>query len=155
MITWNFIRPAITQADRRFNTLFAGKEAGWLDRQSGYRLVMIDERSYKAHRLAYFLMTGEDPFDRIDHINMDKSDNKWENLRDATHSQNMANCHRYKNNKSGIKGVYWYPPYQKWNAQIRVHGKLKNLGYFDDIEDAAATIRAAHIKYRGEFARAA
>lgn len=56
------------------------------------------------------------------------------------------------NNTSGFKGVFWYPKYQKWMAGIGVNGRVKNLGYFDDIADAVAAYDAAAHKLFGVFA---
>lgn len=89
------------------------------------------------------LMTGRWPAEQIDHVNMDRSDNRWVNLREATNKQNMENRGRQSNNTSGIVGVSWSATRGKWVAGIKHHGRRKNLGYFTKIEDAAATRAAA------------
>src|SRR5690606_167269 len=107
---------------------------------------------HQAHRLAFLYMTGEMPEKVVDHINGDRSDNRWENLRCANQSQNMANVGIRSANTSGTPGVVWDKERQKWRAQLRVNGKKKNLGRFDSIEDAKATVNAAARQQWGEFA---
>jgi HNH endonuclease len=129
----------------------AGSVAGRI-RRDGYWRIHIDYGDYAAHRLAFFWMTGKWPLQDVDHINLCRTDNRWENLREASRSQNMFNSRAPSTNSSGIKGVY--RSRDKWMAGITVSGKFKNLGYFSEIEDAAAAYYAAAKKYGGEFARA-
>jgi len=136
-----------------WNSRCAGKTAGNIDR--GYVQITIDGRPYRAHRLAWLYMTGEWPINDIDHASLDRSDNRFANLREATRSQNGANRRAMSNNTSGVKGVSWHASTRKWQARIQVAGKSKPLGYFDDLEAAAAAYeRAAHETF-GEFARTA
>lgn len=121
----------------------------------GYWQIRIDGERYKAHRLAWLYMTGDWPKEQIDHINMDRSDNRFANLREATNIQNCANQRRPVNNTSGLKGVCWNKRLSKWKSQIRVNGKLHHLGYFDTAEAAHESYIDAAKKYFGEFARAA
>lgn len=83
----------------------------------------------------------------LDHINHVRADNRISNLREVSRSQNNKNMPRYKNNKSGVTGVSWYRSAGKWRAQIRVEGKKKHLGLFDEIKDAAKAVEAAEAKY--------
>jgi hypothetical protein len=87
-----------------------------------------------------------------DHINHDKLDNRRENLRVCTMSQNNANIPKRKNNSSGRKGVYWREDAKKWIAQISPGGTRINLGYFSDINDASCAYKNAAEKYFGDFA---
>jgi len=93
---------------------------------------------------------GLDLSNEIDHINGDKLDNRRENLRSATRSQNMMNSGKPKNNTSGHKGVSWHR--NKWEARIIINGKKKHLGCFEDKEEAAKAYKEAAEKYFGEFA---
>ncbi len=88
----------------------------------------------------------------LDHINRDRVDNRTDNLREATASENSQNQSMYKNNKSGFKGVSWFKRDKKWVAQIKIDGKKKHLGYFDCKVEAAIAYNEAAIKHHGEFA---
>jgi len=88
-----------------------------------------------------------------DHINHDKLDNRRENLRICTTSQNMRNRGKQANNTSGYKGVFWSIPAKKWRAQITVMKKSIHLGLFTTPKEAAKVYNKAAIKHFGEFAR--
>jgi hypothetical protein len=90
---------------------------------------------YKAHRLAWFCMTGTWPSGDIDHINQNSLDNSWTNLRCVTHAVNGKNQKKYSNNSSGVTGV-GQRPNGKWRARIYLRGKHTNLGHFSTYEDA-------------------
>src|SRR5688572_649482 len=113
----------------------------------GYHYLWVDWGRYKAHRLAWFYMTGQWPKDEIDHIDCNRSNNAFANLREATGSQN----HFRINGKRPIRGVYLVRP-NRWRAMIGVRGKDIHLGYFDSAEEAQKVRRAADKKYFGEFA---
>jgi len=78
---------------------------------------------------------------------------KRKNLRSATRSQNCMNKGKQKNNTSGYKGVCWDNNAKKWRAYIKINGKRKHLGLFEDIEEAVKTYKEAARKYHEEFAR--
>ena len=137
----------------RWNTNYAGTVAGSLTK-NGYLIISVSKKRHYAHRLVYLLMTGDWPQTDIDHINGNKIDNRWVNLRLATRSQNNTNSGLRRDNTSGIKGVSWYPRYGKWEAKICIDGKPTRLGYFNTIEDAASARAEAAKKYYGKFARA-
>lgn len=88
-----------------------------------------------------------------DHINGDGLDNRQNNLRICTHSQNGMNSKTQSNNTSGYKGVYYYKQTRRWMACITVRSKQKHLGYFMSNEKAALAYDKASLKYFGEFAR--
>jgi HNH endonuclease/AP2 domain-containing protein len=119
----------------------------------GYRLIRVAGGRYKGHQLAWLYMTGEWPSSRIDHIDTNRGNNTWTNLRYATNSQNKANMGRRADNTSGFKGVRWYPTTKKWAAQIGFQGTRKNLGYFATPEQAHAAYCEAASRLFGEFAR--
>lgn len=130
----------------------AGFPAGDLHKASGYAYIGIDRKRYRAHRLAWLYMTGEWPIE-VDHMNGDRSDNRWGNLRLATRSQNNANGKRRSDNTSGHKGVNWVARANLWRAYVNFDGKQKHIGYFKDVDSAiAARIKAAKSQF-GEFAR--
>jgi hypothetical protein len=124
---------------------------------TGYRSIKIGGRSYFAHHLAWAYIHGEWPAADMDmdHINLQKDDNRIANLRIATTSMNNANRAICRNNTSGRKGVTWNKQAGKWMAQIRVNGQRKYLGLFSDLDSAhAAYVRAANHNFK-EFARSA
>jgi HNH endonuclease len=83
------------------------------------------------------------PDGEIDHINGDRSDNRWENLRDATHAENHRNMRISKRNTSGRVGVSWGKAQQQWQAYISMDGKLLHLGFFGSWDDASSAREAA------------
>ena len=135
-----------------WNSKHEGKIAGSIH-VKGYRYILINKKSYKAHRLAWLFVYGEWPKDQIDHINMFKDDNRIKNLRIANNSQNQANTSKRKTNKSGFKGVSWSKRSEKWKSQITINNKVVGLGYFECPEIAHLVYSEHADKYRGEFAR--
>jgi hypothetical protein len=115
----------------------------------GYMTVCVDGKNYRAHRVIYLFHHGYLP-EQIDHINGDRSDNRIENLRPATISQNGQN--RKPTGKSGIKGVVWHKQIKRWVASISVNGKTKHLGCFETLEQAAEVSKAARIEMHKEYA---
>ena len=104
----------------------------------GYRILKCNRKQYKAHRVAYYLMTGDDPgINQVDHINHIRDDNRWSNLRLVDLRGQARNHSKNSNNTSGITGVGWYESRQQWVAQITFEGKKSHLGYFDTIEEAS------------------
>lgn len=133
---------------------FVGREAGTINNY-GYRQIRTNGRVYMAHRVAWLIMTGEWPVADIDHINLDRADNRWSNLREATRSQNKANSPRNARNTSGVKGVQWRKRDQRWRAVIIKDYKRYELGVFATKEAAKAAYDAKAVELFGEFARAA
>lgn len=111
-------------------------------------------RSYGAHRVAWAFVTGAWPAKDIDHINGVPDDNRFVNLREATHAQNMCNSKKRAHNQWGVKGVEPYFRTGRWQARITVGGRRMNLGVFNTMEEAAAAYRSASPVYHGEFGRA-
>jgi hypothetical protein len=115
----------------------AGQLAGATDTY-GYRVIRVDGRLYKAHRLAWLYEYGEWPCGILDHINRAPGDNRISNLREATQSENMHNANRQS--KSGVPGVRWREERQRWVAQIRIGYRNYVLGSFTS-KDAAIEAR--------------
>lgn len=142
---------ATETAGKVFNTRAAGKLAGTVERSNGYREIRIYGKTYLAHRIIFYMFYGYLP-EMVDHIDRDIFNNKIENLRAATRSQNSANSKLNRNNKSGVKGVYKDKSSGKWIARMKFKGKQITLGKFDSIAEAAVVrINAATNKYK-EFA---
>ncbi len=95
----------------------------------------------------------DSPKSKVDHKNGNKLDNRKENLRLSTHSQNGCNRGKQVNNSSGLKGVTWNKERLAWHAQIGVRGKRIHLGYFSNPGLAAMAYNHAAIKHHGEFAK--
>jgi hypothetical protein len=104
------------------------------------------------YRLIWALVHGVYPEHEIDHINCDPSDDRPENLRMATSSQQKWNRRITSRNKAGAKGVI--PFGEKYLAQICMNGKSTHLGVFDTLGDASAAYFDAAKRIAGEFARA-
>ena len=100
----------------------------------GYIIIKIDYEPYRAHRLAVLYMTGEWPDGVIDHINRDKADNRWENIRVCTKAENNRNRELAKNNTSGSKGVVFDKRFGKWLVMVGINGSRRSFGYYEDIE---------------------
>lgn len=112
-------------------------------------MIGIQGKKYCAHRLAWLWMTGNWPETEIDHINRDRFDNRWSNLRAATRGQNNANKGHYSLNP--FKGVQLDLRRNKWRARIKLNGREKHLGYFDTAEEAAEIFRKAAQEHWGKF----
>ncbi len=119
----------------------------------GYRRIMINGRAYRAHQLAWSYMTGKWCTVVIDHRDGNPSNNRSENLRPATVSQNNANRRPNHNNKSGFKGVAQHR-IGCWCARIKKNGRGYHLGSFATPQEAHAAYVEAARKLFGEFARA-
>lgn len=127
--------------------------AGCLDKLNGYKRIKLNGKLYAAHRVAWYLHTGQDPdVHDIDHINGDRSDNRACNLRLATRSQNMMNTKKRQAGASTHKGISWDSERGKWRAEIRINGKNTRIGRFDtELEAHLAYCKAAAVLH-GDFA---
>lgn len=120
----------------------AGATLGYV-RTDGYAMLFLKGKWFYAHRLALFLSTGAWPAQEVDHINGIRSDNRLNNLRPCSRSQNMYNTMK--------KGVCYHKTQLKWVASIRVNTKRLHLGSFTSEADALAAYDAAARKYHGSF----
>jgi hypothetical protein len=130
----------------------AGELAGWSGTR-GYRYLLIDGCVSRASSVGWLYIHGEWPGVELDHRNKDTGDDRLENLRQATKSQNQANKGKYKRNTSGFAGVTWNRSHSKWQAQIGFQGKVKYLGSFEEAKSAALAYDVAARQLFGEFAR--
>ena len=127
----------------------AGSEAGNFG--VVYSFVCINSKKYLLHRIIYLWHHGSVP-KSIDHINNDPLDNRIENLRPASSSQNNHNRSINKNSTTGVKGVYWNKSNGKYLARIRKNNKFVYAKYFDCLEEAKMEIEVAREKIHGQFA---
>jgi hypothetical protein len=125
-----------------------GTKTGFGGPSGFYPCIFFERRKYLAHRLAFLYMTGDWPPQEVDHINGDKQDNRWVNLRLASKSQNMANV-PWKGNQSGFKGVTLHKQSGLWMARCR----KRFFGYFRTAEEASEAYRKGVVEEYGEFAR--
>lgn len=132
----------------QWKSRFVGKEAMITMSSHGYFSARFSGCAVYAHRVIWAMVHGEWPVGEIDHINGNRSDNRIENLRHVTKSENAKNKRRPSNNSSGVSGVHWFKRDQKWQAQISIgSGRSKHLGYFSTLEEAAAARLAAEREY--------
>jgi len=137
----------------RHGRIPSGTIAGSISR---YRYIRLDGKNYPASGLAFLWMTGQRPRE-VDHINTNKIDDRWSNLRPATRSQNGANQHGRKHRKRKLpKGVHLHIGKRRSKPYVAVVGfqnRRISLGYFRTPEEAYAAYSEAARKYDGEFAR--
>lgn len=120
--------------------------------KSGAIQIMLDNKKYLAHKLAFFYVTGMWP-EEVDHINGDPSYNAWSNLRVCSHSQNLLNRKVDKRSSTGKKNVTVDPRTGKFRVVLTVDGKRKWIGSYDSLEMAELVAIEARIKYHQEYAR--
>lgn len=126
-----------------------GMAAGRID-SWGYRQIRVNNRRYAAHRLAFLWMTGEWPKQVVDHINGDKDDNRWTNLRDVSQGVNCQNIRApNRKNTTGFLGVSMEPS-GRFSARVYLNRKPIYLGTFDTAEEAHQEyVKAKRIHHEG------
>jgi hypothetical protein len=132
-----------------------GDKVGWLTHCNGrpyWKMRMGGKMTYLHHAI-FVLHHGYKP-DYIDHIDGTPTNNRIENLRAATQSQNSANSIMSRNNTSGYKGVTYRKDTAKWQASVMVNRKHISLGSYVTKEEAYEAYKAGSQKHFGEFSRA-
>ena len=120
--------------------------------ESGYHLIRFRRKLYKAHRLAFLYMIGSIPA-YVDHINGDKLDNSWDNLRECTVCENQQNRKISTANTSGVKGVSRCSDTKSWQVRLQLDGVNKYFGSFKTIAEAEELVKNIREQLHGEFAR--
>ena len=106
-----------SQGWKVWNTKYPGKEALKPKGSGGYRAGKLQGRYLAAHRAAFACM-GEDMPEAVDHINGDRGDNRWANLRASSYKKNNRNRAMHKNNASGVMGVFFEARSKTWVAKL-------------------------------------
>ena len=131
---------------KAWNKRFANANAFTCTLENGYRQGLIFGKGYSAHRVVWLIMMGKWPEGEIDHIDGNRANNIWSNLRDVSHSENMRNAKRRKDN-AGATGVSWSKAMQKWRARITVNYKTIYLGAYETFEAACEMRSIAERNY--------
>lgn len=129
----------------QWNGRYADKKAFITDNGGGYLVGCIDGRTYLAHRVAYAIHYGIAPDGFIDHIDGSTANNKADNLRAVSQSDNLKNARRSTRNVSGVTGVHWAARRNEWVAKITTHQKTYHIGCFQNFEDAVAARKSAEM----------
>jgi hypothetical protein len=141
-----FVRKVATS-----NRVKVGDAVGWPTVKNRYVGLCVNGTKQFMHRMVFLYHYGYLP-KLIDHIDGDGTNNRIENLREASFQQNMLNSRGYANTRSNIKNVYWSKSSKKWMVRCRVNKKIKHLGVFADLDLAELVAVEARNKYHGEFA---
>lgn len=120
---------------------------------NGRMVIRVDGVLLHASRLAWLYMTGVWSDLQIDHKDCNPLNNKWENLREATSAQNMANTRKRLRNSTGFKGVVFHQKNKKWVANISHENDRIYIGSFDTREEAHAAYIGAAVALNRKFAR--
>lgn len=123
-----------------------------------YLVVNLDHTMYRLHNLAFLYMTGSFPKETVDHINLDKLDNRWNNLREATVKENSYNRKVQADSTTGVKGLYERKG--AWQVRVMVNAKAYTILFtFEKYEGAEAAkseallyLRELRQQLHGEFA---
>lgn len=144
--TGNFVRTIDHRSGR------AGDIAGSSHHDGRVFIGLLGLR-FAAHRLAVLWMTGRMPHEEVDHINCNHSDNRWENLRECTSSQNKCNRRSGGNQSGGFKGVRLNKRSGTYEARIKANRKTIHVGTFKTIEEACDALNKVRSEVHGDFSR--
>ena len=137
--------------NKTWNTKYEGTLALNFKQPDGYMVGSINKIKAYSHRIAWAIYYGEWPDGEIDHINRNRCDNRIENLRVATRSQNTSNKTKKDGTYSRLKGVTWHSRGKRWMAQIMKDRVKIYLGSFDTEEAAHEAYKEASLRLHGEF----
>lgn len=124
----------------------SGSIVGWLNRL-GYLKTGIAGRHYMTHRIIWKMVTGCEP-DDVDHLDGNRANNRWDNLRSISSSENAKNRGHQRNNTSGVQGVSWVSSRRCWVASISIKGKDRTLGRFKAFSDAVEARHEAEMVFQ-------
>lgn len=138
----------INKFDRLFNP--KGSVAGRIN-DHGYLKVWAFKRNWLVHRILFLLRNKEWPKKFLDHKNGIRTDNRAENLREASASENKCNCSHYKKSATKYKGIHFLKDSLKWRVVIMKNYQSFHIGYFKNLDDAILSRNEALKKLHGEF----
>lgn len=150
-LTWRS-RVIRSRYDAAWNGRFAGARAGCVDPR-GYGRLALDGARYKAHRVIWKMMTGNEPAPVLDHSSCVKDDNRWASIREASNVENNRNSLGRPSSGRGAKNVYWFPRSKQWRVRIGMNYRSIHLGLFDTLEEACAVATEFRTRMFGAFAR--
>lgn len=150
ILSYDEITGIFTWLTRTSNRIKIGATAG-ARHNAGYVSIGINGELYLAHRLAWLYVHGNFPEDEIDHINGDRGNTSFANLRAATHQENICNTGMYSHNTSGYRGVTWRKDTNKWQAQVKEGSKHIALGCYETAELASEAYQSYTKKSFGKF----
>ena len=133
----------------------AGDVAGCEARCSGgtvYRRMSIDGVPYGVHQAVFMWHHGYIPR-YIDHADGNGLNNRIDNLREATQSQNAFNSRMRSDNTSGERNVYWHERARRWFVRLSINRRTHSFGTYKTIEEARAVARRVREEHYGAFAR--
>ena len=150
VLNYDQISGIFTWAVNKNSRAMKGYIAGYQEKNGGYLQIVINKKTYRAHRLAWFYVYGYMP-KQIDHINRIKSDNRIINLRVCTTQENSRNTKVNSKNTSGFKGVTFNKDKGKYQASTKINGKGKHLGLFNTAKEAGECYDNFVKNNHGEF----
>lgn len=138
-----------------WNKRNAGREAFTAINDRGYLVGSIQARTLRAHRVAWCIASGAWPENDIDHINGITTDNRLENLRAVSHAENGRNQRMPSHNRSGRVGVFWHASSCRWRASIKINGRERYIGAFEQFDRAveARSLAESQLKFHENHGR--
>lgn len=130
-------------------TRLDGSGCGYI-MNTGYREISVQNKKWLAHRLAFVYMEDYLP-KYVDHINQVKDDNRWCNLRECSHVENMRNTKVRTTSLTGERNVHLHKKSGLYGVTLRINGKVKSFGYYKDLELASLVAKEARDKHYGKF----
>lgn len=150
LFDYDFETGVLTWRDGKRGHTKAGDRAGSVMNNGNgkrYLIIKISGERYLAHRVCWLYVYGEFPSDCIDHINGNGLDNRLNNLRSVTRTENQRNMKVNAGNKTGVMGVYWDKRSKRWVSRIGSKNKDIYLGCSVDLFEAICKRKSAEIEY--------
>jgi hypothetical protein len=137
--------------DGSFTKIKSGKVVFGSNHQEGYKLMMINYKMYRVHRLVFLYHKGFMP-EFVDHIDGNPANNIIENLRECSRSENSYNAKKLCTNSSGVKGLHFCSDRDSWKGQIIADKKVYNFRSTDK-KEVIKWLKNKREELHGNFAR--